>query len=266
MSRAALRAWLSSAARTVGRDPLLLQLLVAPAALVVLLRMLDGTLGAWVTRTTGLALAPYRPLLTSFLLLLLVPFLSGLLAGLVLLDERDEGVLTALRVTPLGLGGYALLRAGTTAALSLGTLLVAVPLAGSHPDGAPLGALPVLVLAALFAPLPALALATFATNKVEGLALVKGASLLLFTPLLGWFAESRWSLLLGVIPTYWPARAFWQWVAGEPAWPFWGFGLAYHAALLVLLMRAWSARAHAAAVHADDSIGTGGTSHRRLRS
>ncbi len=244
MRAATLRAWAARDVRTVGRDPLLAQLLAAPIALVLLLRLLDGGLGAWIIRTTGVTLTPYRPLLTSFLLLLLVPFLSGLLAGLVLLDERDEGVLQALRVTPLSLRGYALARVGATAAISLLTLAITVPLSGSLPAAGLLRTTPILVVAALFAPVPALLLATYATNKVEGLAVMKATSVLFFTPLLGWFSDGPWALLFGVIPGYWPARAFWALDAGAPAWPFWLCGLVYHSVLLALLMRLWSARAH----------------------
>lgn len=243
MRPAALRAWMRRDRLNVGRDPLLVQLLVAPTALVVLLQLTDGGLGTWIARSTGVQVADYRPLLTSFLLLLLVPFLCGLLAGLVLLDERDEGVLPALRVTPLSLRGYALARAGASVVLSLATLLVAVPLSGSLPSGGLARTFPVLILAALFAPLPALLLAAVASNKVEGLAAMKATSLLFFTPLLAWFTDSRWALLLGAVPGYWPARAFWALSAGARAWPLVLAGLAYHAVLLGALWRLWERRA-----------------------
>ena len=56
-------------------------------------------------------------------------------------------------------------------------------------------------------------------------------------PLTAYFMASSWQLLLGVLPTYWPAKAFW--VAGEEGdfWPYILVGLVYDLLLLVLLLR-----------------------------
>ena len=87
------------------------------------------------------------------------------------------------------------------------------------------------------APLFALILSTFAANKVEGLALMKGLSVFMLGPLAAYFIDSDLQLLLGVLPTYWPTKAFW--VAGEGGnlWPYVLVGMVYHLLLLVWLLR-----------------------------
>jgi fluoroquinolone transport system permease protein len=48
----------------------------------------------------------------------------------------------------------------------------------------------------------------FAGNKVEGLALSKGISLMYIGPLVVVFIHSNWQYLAGIIPTFWVSRAF----------------------------------------------------------
>jgi fluoroquinolone transport system permease protein len=80
-------------------------------------------------------------------------------------------------------------------------------------------------------------IATFAANKVEGLALMKVLSIFMLGPLAAYFVGSSWQLLFGLLPTYWPAKAFW--VAGEGGnfWPYVLAGLAYALLLISLLLR-----------------------------
>ncbi len=82
----------------------------------------------------------------------------------------------------------------------------------------------------------------FAGNKVEGLALMKAFGILMLGPLAAYFVNSDWQLLLGILPSYWPARAFWAALAGETAWPFFAAGLFYHLLLVFLLTRRFQAR------------------------
>jgi fluoroquinolone transport system permease protein len=223
----ALAAFALADARSVRRDPLLLELLLAPPVLVAVL-----TLGRDLVD-----IGVFAPLVASFVLVVFVPYTVGVVFGLLLLDDRDSRVLEALRVTPLSVGGYLAYRAGLAVAISVLNLLVWVPASGLLPAGAIARAVPSLLCAGLFAPIPALLFATFARNKVEGLAVLKAASLLVFLPLVAWFVESDWQLLFGVLPTYWTAKAFWEAAAGGPWAPFVLAGLAYHALLLRWLLR-----------------------------
>ena len=66
----------------------------------------------------------------------------------------------------------------------------------------------------------------------------------LITPMIAWFLPPGWQLAVGVVPLYWPVKAFWVAAAGEGgAWLWAGVGLAYQTLLLVPLLRRFEARA-----------------------
>jgi fluoroquinolone transport system permease protein len=66
------------------------------------------------------------------------------------------------------------------------------------------------VVAGISAPLTALVLATAAPNKVAGLAVVKVLNGVNLLPIAAYFLPTPTQYLSGVIPTYWPMRAFWS--------------------------------------------------------
>lgn len=93
-------------------------------------------------------------------------------------------------------------------------------------------------MAALQAPLYALALGAFAANKLEGLAMSKLSGWLVLAPLL-LFAPEPYQWAAAALPTYWTAKAYEAAVAGAIAPQLlWGIGgVALHASLFVVLLR-----------------------------
>lgn len=222
--------------RQIGRDPFLRVVLLGPVLILLAVRLGVPALTDWLLRHHGFDLAPLHPLVAAFMFVLLVPYLFGGLIGLLLLDERDQGILTALRVTPASLPGYGRYRAGLVMTATVVALVVCLPLSGLL--AVPMvAALPSVGLAALAAPAWGLGLAAFATNKVEGLAALKIVSFVLSAPIGAWIAGSPWELAFGLAPTYWPAKAFWQAHLSGVVWPYALVGAAYHLAVLMWLAR-----------------------------
>ncbi|HRW48534.1 MAG: hypothetical protein KDD75_15945, partial [Caldilineaceae bacterium] len=128
-------------------------------------------------------------------------------------------------------------------AATLTTLLV-MPITGLF--DLPWWGYPLLALSvAPMAPLAALALAALAQNKVQGLALMKAAGIVLVPPLIAYFLPPAWQLPFAVVPTWWPAQALWHLQAGSAwFWFFLGGGLLYAGALLVWLARRFDAVMH----------------------
>ncbi|HEX6383923.1 MAG TPA: hypothetical protein VF177_04560, partial [Anaerolineae bacterium] len=182
-------------------------------------------------------LMPYYPAIMGAVLLQLVPLFTGMVIGFLLLDQRDDRTLTALQITPLSLNGYLAYRLAVPTLLSVLLTLIVLPLAGF----AGIGFLPLLlaaIVAALLAPLFALFLAAFAENKVQGFALMKAAGIILFPPLIAYFVPSGWQLAFGVMPTYWPARLYWLYLAGQHGfWIYLAAGIIYQSLLLAALVR-----------------------------
>jgi fluoroquinolone transport system permease protein len=92
--------------------------------------------------------------------------------------------------------------------------------------------------AAPLAPLVALGLAAYTANKVQGLALMKAATVFLIAPLAALAAPGLWHWAFGVAPTFWPVWLLWALRDGDPAAPLYLLGGAlYHAGLLAWLLR-----------------------------
>jgi fluoroquinolone transport system permease protein len=195
-------------ARNVGRDPLLLIALALPLATGLSLRW--GF--PWLADRFAdrFDLWPYATFAVGYTLVQ-CPLLIGVVSGFMLLDERDEGVLAAIAVTPLGPSRFLVYRVTVPALLCVPMIFLAVAVAG-------LGTPPILplaiaaTLAAVEAPLTTLFLAAFASNKVEGLALAKVAGLAVISPFAALFVAMPWQALAGAIPHYWPVKLF---VAGD---------------------------------------------------
>lgn len=199
-------------AANVRRDALLAWIPLAPVLFALAIRLGWPPLQAWLQARWGVDLAPYEPLLMGFLLLL-GPSMAGMVAGFGLLDERDEGVLRALRVMPVSLRSFLGYRLALPVGLGFVLTLAAYPLAGL----VPLPAWQVVacaLLAAGSAPVMALVLMRFAEDKVAGFVVVKAANVVNLLPVVAFFFPGpvRWAA--GVLPGYWPMAALWAWADG----------------------------------------------------
>jgi fluoroquinolone transport system permease protein len=232
-----MRALSGGELRMLLADPLLRWMILLPFLISLILR---GLLPLMLERigllTEGMFSAVY-PALAAYILAAFGPMVAGMVIGFLMLDQRDEGSLLAIRVTPLPPGLYIAYRLAWPLLVGMIATLLAFPLAGDL--GLNGWRMPAAVMAAApLAPVVALGLATFAANKVQGFALVKASSLLLAAPLAALWLAPTWHLPLAVIPTYWIARSVWGLQAGDPhaltaiyvAW-------AYTAVLTILLVR-----------------------------
>jgi fluoroquinolone transport system permease protein len=224
-------------ARNIRRDELLRWIILAPVAMALLVRWVIPLLLERVQEIVQMELMTYYEPIAAFMILLLTPYLAGIVIGFLLLDQRDDGTLTALQVTPLSLNGYLVYRLTMPMLVSIVMTMAAAPLSGVFHMSAG-GLLLTAVCAAPFAPIFALLLASLAQNKVQGFAVTKVAGIILMPPLIAYFITAPWQIVLGVFPTYWPAMALWSAQAGDPAfWFYWSVGLVYQTAVLVLLAR-----------------------------
>ena len=227
-------------ARSVARDSMLRWLVGTPLVLALVFRWGVPVLHAWLGERYGFDLAPYYPLLTSFLVLM-VPTLLGAVVGFLLLDQRDDRTLTALQVTPLTVEGYLAYRIAVPMLASIPVMMVSIAIADLVTMGVG-AAFAASVQAAPAAPLYALFVAAFASNKVQGFALLKGVGVLTWPPVFAWFVTSPWQVAIGIDPLYWPLKVFWMLEAGEPGvWLYFLAGLAYQGLLVWILVRRFQA-------------------------
>lgn len=206
--------------RNIRRDSMLNWLILMPFVLALVLRFGIPPLQQTLLDSYNFDLTPYYPLVMSYGFLLMPPILFGMMIGFLLLDERDDDTLTALRVTPLTLNNYIGYRIFVPMVLSFVLTILTFPIIGL--GGLPLGQLMLVSLMGMpMAPIFALYVANFAKNKVQGFALVKASGSLFAAPFLAFFIDSNWELLFGMIPTYWGLKLYWLFDEGVTAvWPY----------------------------------------------
>lgn len=222
--------------KQIRKDPMLMASLLGPIAIIIIARFVFPLLAVWLEQRFSLSLYAYSDFAVA-LLLITIPLLIGSMAGLLMLDERDENMISYYAATPLTRNGYTLYRLILPCLLS--SLLTAAFLLLSGLATVQVENLYVLLLLALEAPCIALFLVAFASNKVEGLALSKISGLLFAGPVAAAYAPEPWQYLALWIPTYWPARIYLSGTEHESliALAAFGFGLLLHLFLLQRLNR-----------------------------
>lgn len=158
------------------------------------------------------------------------PYIYGALAAFSLLDEREENILNAIRVTPVKLETYLMSKVFFIILISIvsGMLitsfmrLVEISLWESFI---------INTLMSFLAPFNMMLINTFAKNRVEGFALVKGTGFMILLPIVAIYIPSPLNLIFGVIPGYWPAMAINSLTSSEsslvPYWVYASFGFIY---------------------------------------
>jgi fluoroquinolone transport system permease protein len=214
-----LRGQLAADVRGIRTDSLLLAVIAMPFIIVLFYRfVLIGPDELVQVVATGLpaALEPHRALVERFaaefgpvmmsLFIGMTPATVGSVYGLLLVDERDERTLAAVRVMPVPFLRYIAMRLAAPFSLSVVTTIAAYPLAGLAP--LPLTTVAVIALSAgLAAPTVALIIVTYAPNKLAALVLMRVSAAALSLPVVALVAISGWDRLAWPVPSYWPMRA-----------------------------------------------------------
>ncbi|WMT38918.1 hypothetical protein RE628_15400 [Paenibacillus sp. D2_2] len=159
-------------------------------------------------------LSEYYGLITG-VSLLLVSLILGCMCGFMMLDERDDHLIQYYAVTPLSRSGYLICRLVTAIVLSI--IYDMILLLFAAPRSITIAQVMYLLpMAVLEAPIIALFLVAFAANKVEGLALSKGASLTVAIPAAAWFIHSPLKFGFGIFPAFWIYELMNSDYEGEP--------------------------------------------------
>ena len=236
LPRAQYRALLGIDQRMVVRDSMLRWILVVPILLALAVRYAIPALNDYFVESFDMALTAYSVLLLSAVALM-VPNVVGLVCGFVLLDQRDDRSMIALQVTPLDPVQIMLARFITPSLVAVGMVPLVLVLSGLSPLTV-LSTIVVTLGSLLLLPLYSLWLAAFAHNKVQGLALSKAAGVFTLPPIAAWFVDGPWQWLFGVLPTYWPMKAFWLMQENTAtAIASAAIGIVYQWLLLVLVYR-----------------------------
>jgi fluoroquinolone transport system permease protein len=194
-------------------------------------------------RQYGFDLIPYYPVVVTALLLLTSIIIAGGLAALLVLDEIDAGTLTALQVTPVPLSTFFAYRAGTVMVITTVYVVGTLSCSGTVQASVIPALIPIGLLAGLSAVVTLLLIVAVASNKIQGIAMIRALGMLIAgLPCLAWFIDSAWSVAFGVLPPYWAAKAFWVASGHGTWWPYVLAGAAYNLAVAWPLFRRFLAK------------------------
>jgi len=220
--------------KNISRDTLLAWMVSMPIVIALLYRFGIPPLSIWLSTKFDFDLTPYYGLLASFYIMT-APSMVGTIIGFLLLDDRDDRVISALMVTPLSLNRYLGYRILVPLALGFVVTLVGYQIV----DLVSLGIWDlvwIILPASFIGPITALFLASFAENKVTGFALMKILSAFNMIPALAFFYPGNWQLLAGVLPPYWPMKMTWLAVEGESYILYFAGGLVVNGLFLMWLL------------------------------
>lgn len=207
--------------RLIARDTMLATMTAAVLLMGVAMRFalpaIDGALadaGVMPSEGSSLRFSDTFPAFVVFVALWQGANVPGIIFGFVLLGEKEDNTLDAMRVTPVSLQRYAGYRVVTSAAFAF-VIIVYLALSIGWSAVPSWQLLPLAAAASLTAPLSVLAYATFADNKIQGLAYTKFAGLAGLVILVGYFVPQPWQWLLGVFPPFLVAKAYWMALEGQ---------------------------------------------------
>jgi len=183
--------------RNTMRDPTILVVLILSALPIILFTwfrpiMDAAAFAAWEITSISNMIAP--------LVLLMPAYLIGWVTGFLILEERDDGPLLALDVTPIGKSGVAIYRATIAFILSAAIALISMLMMFDEASWVMIFILSAFT--AMQASIVNFALPAIARNKVQGLAMTKGINIFIMAALLA-FIPSDWRFLAAPIPSFW---------------------------------------------------------------
>jgi len=223
--------------RNIIRDRMFVFLFFAyPVMLIVISRILVHIIAPRIEDMFPIA-ANFSVLFMFFTIA--IPMIYSFIVAFLILDERDEHLLTVLRVMPISRNSYLIYRMFFLSLFAFIVLLIFPPLSGLV-DGTQFSYpvyIPVALLFALFTPLIALLVSSFATNKVQAFAIFKIGGTVFMLPVFAFFLNlGDLKYIFSPIPNFWSFMALDSVVKnGTVDIVHLGIGFVFHIALLAVL-------------------------------
>jgi fluoroquinolone transport system permease protein len=189
---------------------------------------------------------PWAKILAMFFILM-TGYIYGALTAFTLLDDKDDSVLMSLKITPISVKSYVIVKLVVSFIFGFIASLAVIYGTGFLENTSFGIILLVAITGALQAPGVALIVNSFAENKVEGFVIMKLSGLILILPVVAFFVTGWVQNLLGIAPGYWAARIIELELVpseeGSAVLTFFG-GVAYNMVFLWLLMKLYVKRSN----------------------
>jgi len=187
--------------KNIFRDKMYIFILLAPILMGFAFKIVITFLEAILLEEFAFIITPYNFLILSFVLII-IPLVSGILFAFLILEDRDQGIIIYLSITPLSKRKYLFYRLIISYLISIISVIFAhyylqlIVIKFIY-------VLPILLMTALGGPLIVLLITTFANNKVEGFAFAKGLSIFYLIPLAAFFINNNIKYILTILPSFW---------------------------------------------------------------
>ena len=221
--------------KLIFRDPILYVMLFVPLIIILLLRF-------GLPALTGIfpGLEPYNVLILATLCLVTGMF-PAFIYSFIILDEKDQDIVTALRVLPISPMEFILIRLFFITVLSYFFIILIIAFTGII-SWSIYKIMLVSIPVAINAPILSLFITGFARNKIEGATWMKGLNFVFFLPVLGYFVEGSYEYLLGILPAYWIFKLFDPGFSSLPHYLVFIIALLYHFVFLLAGIRIFKNR------------------------
>lgn len=231
----------SSEIKKWTRDPMTAFMIIYPLFFGLLVRY---ALPA-IAETSGFIPEAYADFILAATVLI-TPLAYGALVAFSILDDRDDHILTAINVTPLSLNKFLAFRMILATALAFGATIFVIWFANIAEVS--LGIMvAIALLNCLAAPMTGFFINAFATNKIEGFAVMKGFGMMIILPVVSLIFTDAKEFIFALVPGFWPAKALSVVIRGEGILQlsfsgYYFIGLAYVAILTMLSYRVFLKR------------------------
>ncbi|WP_096440027.1 hypothetical protein [Alteribacter populi] len=203
--------------KNILRDPLMMLVLFVPFLLYAMIVWGIPFIDSQITQLTTLQLSDHMPFIHG-LALTMTPLMVGMVTGFLLLDEKDEGVFDYFAITPIQKEGFLAYRMSIPVLLAfVFTVTLSVMLVKVAQNTTLL--LLSFIQTSLTGPLMTLYLASFAKNKVEGMAIAKVFSILMVAPVCTYLFSEWWVVFAYIVPITWSVELYYFSLIGN------GYGL-----------------------------------------
>ncbi|KJS21612.1 MAG: hypothetical protein VR72_09750 [Clostridiaceae bacterium BRH_c20a] len=232
------KALLTSQFKRIGRDSLLILLMVYPFLLTIVGRFLVPIIQE-ATLSNSFNLADHYHALMVFFVIM-NPVLYGDIIGLMLIDEREDNTLSAIRVLPIKMSHYILSKSAWFLIISTISGMLITWLINLY--YVPIIASFLINLVASLGVLFGMLLINYlASNKVEGFAAIKGTGFILLIPVIALYIPQPFNYICGVTPAFWPSMAlaayFDKFTPTMDAWAYLGIGVVYISIVSLILYK-----------------------------
>ncbi|MCK5761815.1 MAG: hypothetical protein KAH16_02820 [Candidatus Izimaplasma sp.] len=146
------------------------------------------------------------PEIIVMFLILMTSYVFGALTGFTLLDDKDDNVLMSLKITPISVKQYVIVKLVISFIFGIIASIILILFTSFLPDAAIWEIILITFVASLQAPGVALIVNSFASNKVEGFVIMKLSAMILILPVVAFYVVEWQEIFLALAPGFWSAR------------------------------------------------------------